>query len=230
MEISRRDALMGDDPLIALGRQWQEAYDNWLQFSTDGDSTEKIVELENQREGLGNIAWRIEDQAAEIPAQSIDGVLVQLRMAGTHYHLMERDGLNWHDKYAQLTWQAWDGLEHVAGRLAPEDPVLALKREWDARYRRLDDARGDDVSDETLEPFYKRLGEAEYQIFQTPATTPAGIAVKLILWARQHVEGRYEGGADWSRTPVTDYPRDLDHLPVVSALHDLERLAGETRP
>ncbi len=126
-----------DDPLIALGRQWQEAYDRWLQFSTDGDSTEKIVELENQREGLGNIAWRIEDQAAEIPAQSIDGALVHLRMAGTHYHLMERDGLNWHDKYAQLTWQAWDGLEHVTGRLAPEDPVLALKREWDGLCGRL---------------------------------------------------------------------------------------------
>ena len=106
-------AATSDDPLVALGRQWQEAYDNWLQFSTAGDSFEEIVELENQREDLDDIAWQLENEAADVPARSLDGVLVKLRMAGTHYHLMERDGEGWADHYAELTWQAWDGLERL---------------------------------------------------------------------------------------------------------------------
>ena len=78
-----------------------------------------------------------------------------------------------------------------------------------------------------LDPLFDALSKTAYEIFQTPATTIEGIAFKLVLWARQHVEGGYEGNTGWSRPPVTAYPHDLDHLPVVSALHDLERLAGE---
>ena len=144
MQISRRNALLGagaaavvgvpsavqaaeaeaaagsspvsasDDPPIALGRQWEEAYDNWLEADVSGASHEEVTAQEERKSDLGDIAWRLEDQAAEIPAQSVDGVLAQLRMAGTHY-LLERSGEEWHDPYAQLTWQAWDALERLAG-------------------------------------------------------------------------------------------------------------------
>ena len=86
---------MSGDPLIALGEQWQEAYDNWLEFDTTGASNEEVKVLEEQKSKIGKIAWGLENQAAEIPAQSIAGVLAQLRMAGTNYHLMERSGEEW---------------------------------------------------------------------------------------------------------------------------------------
>ena len=117
----------------------------------------------------------------------------------------------------------------VAAAISPstiEDPVLALKREWDARWKRYESET--DESDEVNDPLYDALDEVAYEIFQTPATTPAGIAVKLILWARIHV-GNDASGLGWSREPVHNYPMELDNLPVVSALHDLERLAGEAR-
>ena len=80
-----------DDPLIALGQQWKEAYDNWqARIPTAGSDEEWTVQDDERSTTLGKIAWGIEDQAADIPAQSVDGVLVQLRIAGTHYHLMER--------------------------------------------------------------------------------------------------------------------------------------------
>ena len=108
-----------------------------------------------------------------------------------------------------------------------EDPVMALKREWETRWNQY--ASETDQSDEAQDPLFDRLSETAYQIFQTPALTLEGVAFKLVLWARQHVEGGYEGTDGWSRPPVESYPRDLDHLPVVSALHDLERLAGRAR-
>ncbi len=106
-----------------------------------------------------------------------------------------------------------------------EDPVLALKQEWEARWERY--ASETDKSDEATDPLHDALNETAYEIFQTPATTPAGIAFKLVLWARQHITRGTQESADWSRPPVTAYPHDLDELPVVSALHDLERLAGQ---
>ena len=109
-----------------------------------------------------------------------------------------------------------------------DDPVLVLKREWDARWERYESETDD--SDEANDPLHDALRETEYEIFQTPATTLAGIAVKLILWARLHVDRGNKGAGDWSRIPVSAYTSlDLDHLPVISALHDLERLAGEAR-
>lgn len=516
------------DPLTALGEQWQEAYRNWQEFDTAGESHEESLAREKRRGALGKIAWEIEDQAAELPAQSLDGVLVQLRMAGAHYHLMERDGEKWHDKYAHLTWQAWKGLERLVGVVNPqdvllerlaidyyaayiardaasnareevehqaeksdseairiegvphasggpdrlflpflfdslgtftpsreqvsqyyntddltetvmrhlekygercvaaleaagwpekyaeherveqrvnalfdqmvqtpaqgfrgiaakikglvfphefaflrdgelddfddqintemlvslvadierlskgvasvalasvtepedavvalrqhwenvraerdqleirddndpndpglqederlygvqssiedaiaatpthtaagvaakllqlqrddtefdgnapwrpaafrtalkalgrgtmpaiEDPILALKREWEARYELLDEHRSgddDDDSDEARQPFYDRLAETEVQILRTRATTPAGIAVKLILWARQHCTADELSGLSWNRKSIEGDPHDLDRLPVMSALLDLERMS-----
>ncbi len=235
-------ASVPSDPLMALGAQWQAAYDNWYETEPDGATNEEIQAQEENKVELGNIAWGIEDQAAEIPAQSIEGVLVQLRMAGSHYHLMERDGEEWHDKYAHLTWQAWDGLERLVGAVAPqdarlevlavdyyaayEDPILVLKREWEARYKALDGQRdtGDD-SDEARQPFFDRLRETEVKILRTQATTPAGIAVKLILWARLHCDADEVSGLSWTRKSIEGEPFDLDRLPVLSALLDLELMS-----
>ena len=104
-----------NDLLIALGRQWEDAYTNWLEADLGGVSNEEIRAQEERKAELGKIAWEIEDKAAEVPAFSIEGVLVKLRIAGTNYHLMERDGEDWHNTYAKLTWQAWDELERLAG-------------------------------------------------------------------------------------------------------------------
>ena len=110
---------------------------------------------------------------------------------------------------------------------APGDPVLALKREWEARYRLLDEQRDDpnaDDSDEAVQPFFDRLRETESQILRTQATTPAGIAVKLILWARLHCTADEVSGLSWNRKSIKGEPFDLDRLPVLSALLDLERM------
>lgn len=56
-----------------------------------------------------------------------------------------------------------------------------------------------------------------------------------VLWARQHISpvpgyGEWKSCEEWARVPVTAWGSlDLDSLPVASALHDLERLAGEVR-
>ncbi len=70
----------------------------------------------------------------------------------------------------------------VVATTKPEDPVLVLKREWDARWDEY--VSETDDSDEVLDPLHDRLGEITYQILQTPATTIEGVAVKLVLWAR----------------------------------------------
>ena len=106
-------------------------------------------------------------------------------------------------------------LEAKKGAPAPEGGVSGLLYEQPTD------------SDEASEPFYKRMDETI--IFHTPATSPAGVAVKLILWARQHC-GVDASGLSWNREPIEGKPLDLDYLPVISALHDLERLAGEARP
>ncbi len=111
---------------------------------------------------------------------------------------------------------------------ADEDPVLALKREWEARWERYGIDPGDD--EDVVDRLLDALAETSFEIFQTPATTPAGIAVKLVIWARYHIHEGHNFDDDLSRFPVSDYTSlDLDHLPIISALHDLERLAGEVR-
>ena len=124
VEASPSSASVPSDPLIELGRQWEVAYDNWLEADLSGASNEEVKIQEERKSDLGDIAWRLEDQAADIPAQSIAGILTQLRMAGEHYDLTERDVAKkqeWADTYAHLTWQAWEGLERLAGESASPD-------------------------------------------------------------------------------------------------------------
>ncbi len=67
-------AAISDDPLIALGRQWEDAYRNWQAAVPAGHSDEETKAYEDRRDALGKIAWGLEDQAAEIPAQpSLEG-------------------------------------------------------------------------------------------------------------------------------------------------------------
>ena len=79
---------------------------------------------------------------------------------------------------------------------------------------------------EARNPLFERLTEMEVQMHRTPATTPAGIAVKLRMWARLH--GHHFEGNWWERS-VEDFGHDLDVVPIIGALHDAERLAGRAQ-
>ena len=111
-----------------------------------------------------------------------------------------------------------------------EDPVLVLKREWDVRLGRYDSET--DESDEAMDPLFDQLMEAQYAILCTPATTLAGVAVKLWLWTRT-ITPEANPGPDWWKAPLSEMSARgegwLEFLPIASALQDLERLAGEAR-
>ena len=133
------------------------------------------------------------DQMVQTPAQGFRGIAAKVKgMAYPHEWEFLRDR-NLDDFDDQINTEMLVSLVADVERLSKgaaaigetsviEDPILALKREWEARYTALDEQRdtGDD-SDEARQPFYDRLDETEVQILRTPATTPAGITVKLIL-------------------------------------------------
>ena len=179
-----------------------------------------------------------ENRMAKMPARTVAGALSKLRAVGVEItdEIKGRDGVLDETSLGsmeRLTLSALADLERLGGEAAPigatsviEDPVLALKGEWEARYKVLNE-QPDDDSDEALQPFYDRVHETEVQILRTPATSLAGIMVKLVLWARQHLEADATTGLSWNHEPIEGQPLDLDHLPVVSALHDLERMAQE---
>ena len=105
-----------------------------------------------------------------------------------------------------------------------EEPLLEMEREWIARrdhYRTYPDE-----SDAARDPLLDRLIETEIEIHRTPATTPAGIAVKLRMWARHHGSGF---GEDWWQGSVEDFGQNLDVVPIIGALRDAERLAGRAQ-
>ena len=175
-----------------------------------------------------------EIRMVEVPAHTVAGVLFKLRTVGIEIAddgtvrngVLDEASL---DSEQRLTLSALGDLERLVGEIsAIEDPVIVLKREWQARWERYESET--DESEEVTDPLHDRVNETAYEIFQTPATTPAGIAFKLVLWARQHI-GHGAFGAGWSKPPVSAYNSlDLDNLPVVSALHDLERLEPGWRP
>ena len=111
-EVTRRTALKGasaaiavvgmptpaqaeDAELIALGRQWIDAYGGWI-GTEDEDST------------LMKRCHVIEDRIADIPARSHHGALVKLRVAAEYLRLMDEidDSLS-----TRLAYQAWQALE-----------------------------------------------------------------------------------------------------------------------
>ena len=105
-----------DDEVLALGKRWREAYENWEAAPREGESVEETKAMESRADDLGEIAWELQDKIAKVPAFSIEGILVKLRIVGTDRQLMDRNlSGEWTDTYAQLTWQAWDDLERLAG-------------------------------------------------------------------------------------------------------------------
>ncbi len=146
---------------------------------------------------------------------------------------MERNGGEWANTYARLTWQAWDGPERLAGIPAPEDPIVRLERDYKALLERDRKMARVDGSDDTMGPLHLELVEAQHCIFRTPAASPAGIVFKLRL--RAHTEAPPEGfdrNTAWRERPVEDFESfegGLDFMPIISALHDAERLVGEAR-
>ncbi len=109
----------------------------------------------------------------------------------------------------------------IAG--AGEDPVLALKREWDVRRERLHNEP--DETDAVRDPLVKAATEIEFAIHRTPATTLEGVALKLRLWTRI-MTPELGSRVDWWKDPIADM-HGLEHMPVASALQDLERMAGK---
>jgi len=105
-----------------------------------------------------------------------------------------------------------------------EEPLLEMEREWFAWRDHC--CTYPDESDAARDPLFERLTEMEVEMHRTPATTPAGIAVKLRMWARLHGH-RFNG--DWWERSVEDFGWDLDVVPIVAALHDAERLAGRAQ-
>ncbi len=112
----------------------------------------------------------------------------------------------------------------VPGAVQAVEPLLAMEREWSAHlYSRNND--GDD-SDEALEPHFRRLEEMEWSIYQTPARTLQGVAIKLRLWSRYYAcfqDCCYEG--DWWTGDLEGM--DYAEFGFANVMRDLERLAGE---
>ncbi len=166
--------------------------------------------LENERqqaeclESLGRVG--------ETPAASVEGFAAKVLVLCEYCN----DQGGWVETLARSAKTDAERLwQFPVTRLAAEDPVLALKREWEARYQLLDEHRDDpdaDDSDKAVDPFYDRLRETECQILHTRATTPAGIAVKLVLWARLRSEAGGTSGLDWNGEPIEGKPFDLDYL------------------
>ncbi len=105
-----------DDLVLALGKRWREAYDNWLAAPSKGESVEETKAMDNRADDLGDICWKLAADIVKVPAFSVEGILVKLRVAAKHHELMHRNNSGeWDDTDAHLTWQAWDALERLAG-------------------------------------------------------------------------------------------------------------------
>jgi len=99
---------------------------------------------------------------------------------------------------------------------AADEPLLALERQW-LRQRHYANYEQPGETDEEREPAFEALDEIGDQIYETPAQSYAGVAVKLRMYAR--IEGFVDERTWWAHPSVGD---DL----ALSALRDLERLAG----
>ena len=105
------------------------------------------------------------------------------------------------------------------------EPLLEMEQRWLAWLDYC--CTYPDESDEARDPLFAQLNEIEFQMHRTPAKGPAGIAVKLRMYARSH--SYYGDVGPWWERPVEDFAGDLDYMPLVSALRDAERLAGSVQ-
>ena len=104
------------------------------------------------------------------------------------------------------------------------DPVLAVEQKWSAFREHIHNYS--DESDAALDQLHARLREMEIKIYETPATTPAGIAVKLRLWGGYYgpFYGRSFEEPWWRGDRATMGMADTGFACVMC---DLERLSGE---
>ena len=113
------------------------------------------------------------------------------------------------------------------------EPILGMEREWLAFREYVHSYH--DRSDEALDPLNDRLNVMEAEIYETPAATPAGVAVKLRLWAYncgpfhdRCYEDQWWRGDLPSIDLEQEYPfTALEEMGLASVMQDLERLAGE---
>ena len=180
------------------------------------------VYLENERqqaeclESLGGVG--------ETPAASVEGFAAKVLVLCEYCN----DQGGWIEILARSAKADAERLwQFPITRFEAEDSVLVLKREWDIRRERLESEP--DESDAVRDPLFDRMNEMEYAIHGTPATTVAGVAVKLWLWTR--TISPMNAGVDWWKAPLSEMtePRQgwLEFVPVASALQDLERMSRE---
>ena len=106
------------------------------------------------------------------------------------------------------------------------EPLLAMEREWHAQRDFIHNYPDD--SDEAREPHFRRLEEMEWGIYQTPAQTPQGVAIKLRLWSRYYAcfyDSCYRGAwwkGDLNRMSYAEFG-------FANVMRDLERLTREAR-
>ncbi len=104
----------------------------------------------------------------------------------------------------------------AAEYLSRDEPLLVLERQCRVqRHYACYEQPGE--TDKERAPAFDALYEIEKRIIRTPARSPAGMAVKLRLWAHCTM-------ADPSNTE----DMSLDEGIVTSALRDAERLAGRS--
>ena len=106
----------------------------------------------------------------------------------------------------------------VAARVAVDEPLIQLERQWRARLDATHDLP-DEMPEEERQPYYDAVSGVEVEIRETPAQSVSGLCVKLRLYA--HYKGLFNRpewwGLDWT-----------DEL-AKAALLDAERLAGRAQ-
>ena len=114
---------MSDDPLIALGEQWQEAYDDWqASMPPRGDGGEWTRQDDERSMKLAVTTWGLEDQISKLPVLSLIDALVKIRIAGAY------EVEHFEDRHAELTRQARDGLERLVAASVIKAPVVAMTK------------------------------------------------------------------------------------------------------
>ena len=208
-------ASLPDDPLIALGEQWQEAHDNWqASMPPRSDGEEWTAQDDERSTKLARTTWGLENQISKLPVLSLNDAVVKIRIAGAYTveHFTNR--------HAELTRQARDGLERlVAASVIPatsDDEFLALERRMlalDATLAKFDQeeiADKKEVADEVKAPVFEEWQALQDRLGRTPATTLPGLAVKLRLLANEN----------------QTYPiEDFEEAVIQSALECAERMA-----
>ena len=107
-----------------------------------------------------------------------------------------------------------------------DEPLLGMEQEWLQLRDEYDTSP--DVPHGAPDPLFDKLLDLQYRILLTQAKSPAGVAVKL----RMHCRNNCWDEDDFVAPTPEDSLRgagNLEILPLIAALHDLERLAGEAR-